>query len=73
MLYPQDHVPRHAHGMTGDAEIIVDLRPDRTVAIADRDDAVRGHAKKSDVRKVLYAAAENFDPLVEAWEKMHDG
>jgi len=72
VLYPQDHVPRHVHGLTGDAEVIIDLRRDRTVALADRFDAVRGKAKKSDIQKVLRAAAENFDLLVAAWEQMHD-
>jgi Domain of unknown function (DUF4160) len=72
VLYPQDHVPRHAHALTGDTEIIIDLRPDRSVALADRDDAVRGKAKKSDIQKVLRAAAEHFDILVAAWEQMHD-
>ena len=73
VLYPQDHIPRHTHGLTGDAEVIIDLRNNRTVAIADRHDAIRGNAKKSDVMKVLQAAAENFDLLVDAWEQMHHG
>jgi hypothetical protein len=54
----------------GIGEVIVDLRADRTVTLADRDDAVRG-ATRSEVRKVLRAAAIGFDELVIAWEKMH--
>ena len=73
MPYPRDHIPRHTHGLTGDAEVIIDLRNDPTVAIADRHDAIRGNAKKNDVRKVLQAAAENFDRLVDDWEQMHHG
>jgi hypothetical protein len=48
----------------------VDLREDGTVALADRDDAVTG-ASRSEVNKVLKAAALAFDRLVAAWEKMH--
>ena len=72
-LSPRPYPRRHTHGLIGDAEVIIDLRNDRTVAIAERHDAIRGNAKKSDVRKVLQAAAENFDRLVDAWEPMHHG
>jgi hypothetical protein len=54
-----------------DAEVIADLRLDGTVGLADRDDAVRGNAKRSDVRKVLDAASECFEQLVELWEEVH--
>lgn len=47
LAYPKDHVPRHVHGFiggkpngAGTGEVIVDLREDGTVALADRDDAV---------------------------------
>ena len=78
LAYPQDpHMPRHVHGFIGGkpkgkgvGEVIVDLRDDRTVHLADRDDAVRG-ANPSEVRKVVIAAALKFDRLVAAWEKMH--
>lgn len=71
-IYPQDHEPRHVHGFIGGAEIIVDLRPDGTVRLADRNDCIRpGNATRRDVRKILNAAAECFDQLVAMWEKMH--
>jgi len=51
----------------------VDLRPDRTVSLANRPDAVRpGNAKRSDVRRILNVAAKRFDDLVALWEKMHE-
>ena len=70
--YPQDHTPRHVHGFVDETEVVVDLRLNRTVALADRPDAIRpGNAKRSSVRRVLNAAAEHFDDLAAAWERMH--
>jgi len=70
-------MPRHVHGFIGGrpkgkgvGEVIVDLRADRTVHLAKRDDAVR-NADRSQVRKVLDAAALIFDRLVSAWDEMH--
>jgi len=73
VAYPQDHVPRHVHGFAEEAEVIMDLRNDRRVALAHRPDAIRpGNAKRSSVRRVLRVAAEHFDELVRLWEKMHE-
>jgi hypothetical protein len=41
IAYPQDHEPRHVHAFIGEAEVIVDLRGDDTVALAGRPDAIR--------------------------------
>jgi len=72
IAYPQDHEPRHVHGFTGETEVIVDLRIDGNVALADRPDCIRpGNAKRSDVRRILRASAEHFDELASLWEKMH--
>jgi hypothetical protein len=72
VAYPQDHEPRHVHGFLAEAEVIVDLRDDGSVRLAERIDAVRpGNAKRSDVRKILSLTAEHFDELVILWEKMH--
>jgi hypothetical protein len=71
-VYPQDHVPRHVHGFIGRGEVIVDLRADGSVALADRADAVR-RVRRAEVRKVLAAAARTFDRLAAAWEAMHHG
>ena len=71
-IYPQDHEPRHVHGLYAGIEVIVALLADGTVALARRGDAVQPrNAKRSDVRKVLNAAAEYFEDLVAAWEEMH--
>ena len=54
-------------------EVVVDLRFDGTVALAGRDDAVRpANAKRSDVKKILRAAAEHFEQLRALWEAIHD-
>jgi hypothetical protein len=72
VVYSNDHPPRHAHGFTGETEVIVDLLAERTVALAAREDAIRpANAKWSDVRRILRAAAEHFDELVQLWEDIH--
>jgi len=72
VAYPQDHTPCHVHGFSGETEVIVDLRTNRTVAVAGRPDAVRpGNAKRSSVRHILEVAAQHFDELITLWERMH--
>lgn len=72
IAYPQDHQPRHVHGLLGETEVVIDLRLDRTVGLADRPDAIRpANAKRSDVRRLLTLAIERFDELAILWEKMH--
>jgi len=73
IAYSNDHPPRHVHGFTSETEAIVDLRPDGTVALAKRDDAIRpASAKRSDVKKILRAAAEHFEELAALWEAIHE-
>jgi hypothetical protein len=70
--YSMDHAPRHVHAFYAEIEVIVDLRPDGKVSLADRSDAIRpGNSSKSDVRHVLLAAAGHFEELVALWEKHH--
>ncbi len=72
VIYSNDHPPRHVHGFHGETEAIVDLRRDRTVALVNRADAVRpANAKKSDVKKILKAAARCFDELEALWENLY--
>lgn len=71
-VYPQDHRPRHVHGFIGRGEVIVDLRADGTVALANRADAVCD-VTRAEVGKVLNAAASAFDRLAAEWEAMHGG
>ena len=71
-VYPQDHTPRHVHGLYQGIEVIFNLNADATVTLADRGDAVQpGKAKRNQVRHILDLAAENFDTLVATWEAMH--
>jgi hypothetical protein len=70
--YTMDHEPRHVHGFYAEVEVIVDLRPDGNVSLANRADAVRpGNGSKADVRHILAAAARHFDELAALWEKHH--
>jgi hypothetical protein len=72
VAYPNDHPPPHVHGFHGETEAIIDLRSDGSVALADRDDAVRpANAKRSDVKKMLKATALHYEELAELWEDMH--
>lgn len=72
VVYSNDHPPRHVYGFVSETEVIVDLRLDGNVALADRKDAIRpGNAKKSDIRKVLISAASHFEALVALWEEIH--
>jgi len=72
VVYSNDHPPRHVHGFAGETEAIVELRFGGTVALAKRGDAVRpANAKRSNVKKILRAAAEHFGELAELWEEVH--
>jgi hypothetical protein len=60
-----DHEPRHVNGFYAEVEVIVDLRRDGTVSLANRSDALRpSNGSKSDVRHVLTTAAAPFEELV---------
>jgi hypothetical protein len=72
IAYPQDHTPRHVHGYMSETEVIIDLQTNRTVALADRPDAIRpGNAKRNAGRHILNIAADHFDEIVALWERMH--
>jgi hypothetical protein len=72
VAYSNDHLPRHVHAFFEDAEVIIDLRDNRTVGIADRANAYSPkNLKKVKLKKVLRAAANNFDGLVALWEEIH--
>ena len=74
VAYPEDHEPRHLHGLYAVIEVIVDLigGGERRVALADRRDAIRpGNAGRSDVKHILQVAAEHFDTLALLWEDAH--
>lgn len=72
VVYSNDHPPRHVHGFLSETEVIIDLRLDGNVVLADRKDAVRpANAKKSDIRKILNEAARHFEALVALWEEIH--
>jgi hypothetical protein len=73
IVYTNDHPPRHAHGFSGECEAIIDLRSDGNVALAKRADAVRpANAKRSDIKKILSAAAAHFEELALLWGSIHE-
>ena len=50
--YTMDHAPRHVHGFYADVEVIVDLRADGKLSLANRADAIRpGNGSKADARQ----------------------
>jgi hypothetical protein len=65
-LFPVDHEPRHVHALYAGTRVVVDLLDDRTVALASREDAIQ----PANAKRILRAAAEHFDVLVAAWERM---
>ncbi len=68
--YSNDHDPMHVHGFYAEVEVIVELRRDGTVLLADRKDAVRPHnGSRADVRHVLDVARNHFDELIALLEK----
>jgi hypothetical protein len=70
-VHSNDHPPRHVHGFACETEVIVDLRLDGNVALADRKDSIRpANAKRADVKKILAAAALHFDELGWLWEEI---
>jgi hypothetical protein len=70
VAYSNDHPPRHVHGFCGGIEAIIDLRADGAVSLADREDVIRpASAKRSEIRRILRAAAKHFDELTALWEK----
>lgn len=72
VAYSNDHAPRHVHGFAAETEVVVDLRFDGTIALSNRNDAIRpSNAKRSDVKKILRAAARHFEQLAELWEQIH--
>jgi hypothetical protein len=72
-VFKNDHPPRHAHGFYAECQAIVDIRSDGNVALAKRVDAVRpANAKRSDVKKILKAAAAHFEELALLWESIHE-
>lgn len=71
IAYSNDHPPRHVHGFAGETEAIIDLRLDGAVALTKHDAIRPANAKRSDVRKILNAAALHFEELAALWEAMH--
>jgi hypothetical protein len=70
-IFPQDHSPVHAHGRYADTKAVIVFLGNRTVEIADRDDAIIPRdAKESDVRTILRAAREHYDEIMAVWERM---
>ncbi|SNT24787.1 protein of unknown function [Granulicella rosea] len=71
-VYTMEHEPRRVHGFYGEVEVIVDLRPDGTVSLVNRTNAIRtSSATKDEVKHVLAVAAAHFQELARLWEARH--
>ncbi len=72
VAYSKDHLPPHVHGFYAGVEIIVELS-NHQAFLSNREKAVvPRNAKRSDVKKILTAAAENAHLLISLWEQTHD-
>jgi len=70
--YSMDHGPRHVHGFYAEVEVVVDLRADGKVSLANRTDVITpSNERKSDLRHALAVAARHFDELAFLREKLH--
>jgi hypothetical protein len=70
LLFPVDHEPRHVHALYAGTRVVVDLlddRPSHWPVVRMRSNP----PTRNDVKRILRVAAEQFDVLVAAWEKMH--
>jgi hypothetical protein len=73
IVYPRDHarsgIP-DVHARVGDAEVIIELMPDRSARLSDQHPVqIRGNAKRSDVKKALVEAARCYDLIIEEYER----
>jgi hypothetical protein len=60
--YSLDHAPPHVHGQIAGVEVIIDLLPGRKVVRSKRRKAIKPlNAKRSDIRRILSAAALHVD------------
>ncbi|MDB5040530.1 MAG: hypothetical protein JWN27_1256 [Candidatus Eremiobacteraeota bacterium] len=71
-VYPDDHLPVHAHARIGRGEVIIEFRRDGSVALSSiHRDAVVGIVTNREIVRALEEAAE-FSLAVRAeWKKMH--
>lgn len=72
-VFPQDHLPVHAHARYAETVVTVVFYEDGLVSLAGGFESVMpAHLKRSDVRKILNAASAAYDLIMDAWEEMHE-
>jgi hypothetical protein len=69
--YSKDHWPPHVHGFYAGIEVIVELVNHQAVLSNRKKAIIPENAKRSEVNKILKAAAENADLLLALWETTH--
>lgn len=69
IAHPRDHDPPHVHAYVGSARLILELTIDGRVVLGER--SRTGRATRSDIRRALEIAAENFAALLDLWENAH--
>ncbi|WP_128913264.1 DUF4160 domain-containing protein [Granulicella sibirica] len=72
-VFTRDRAPPHVHAYYGDLTVILELREEGGVWIADRSDALEPRdPKKNEVRRVLRCARANEEALRELWRRTHE-
>jgi hypothetical protein len=70
-VYSHDHWPPHVHAEYAGIEAVIEIA-DGEARLSGRKRAVRpANAKRSDLNKILQAAADNADILLAMWEQIH--
>jgi hypothetical protein len=70
-VYVHDHPPCHVHGKVNGVVVIIEFRNGRAVVAHRRNPIRPANAKRSDVKKILQAAADNAELLIALWESTH--
>lgn len=68
VIYPNDHLPRHAHVFRGDGEAIIQLGSNTELPSLDR---VYEGMSDRDANKALRIVQANQVKLLELWESIH--
>jgi hypothetical protein len=71
-VYSKDHPPPHVHGFYAGVEVVVEFVDQKAVLSSREKAVVPSTAKRSDIKKILTAAAENAELLLSLWEQIHE-
>jgi hypothetical protein len=80
VIYPNDHLPAHAHIIKADGEVRIDLGS-VTIDLSSGEESltlpsfidVTGKISDRDVKKALSLVKEHQKKLLDKWSEIHDG